>query len=395
MKSCDVIIIGAGPYGLSLAAHLRARNVNFRIFGRPMQTWLEQMPKGMRLKSEGFASSLFDPESTFTLADYCREKALPYADTGLPVALEVFTAYGLEFQKRFVPELKDKLVVALRRTNEGYQVTLEDGEVVAARKVVMAVGLSHYDFIPPVLSGIPKTHVTHSSRHRTLDPFKGREVIIVGAGASAWDMAALLHQTGARVQVVVRETSVRFFDPPSPHPSTLVGRLRNPVSGLGRGWKLYMCANAPVVFRLMPEQFRLEKVRRVLGPAPSWFIKPEIVGKVPYHLGLSIKDAQVQNGSVQLKLTDASGADRTLEAGHVIAATGYQVDLRRLNFLEAGDLARIKCVEHSPILSANFESTLPGMYFIGTSAANTFGPLLRFAVGARFTARRLSRHLAG
>ena len=124
-----------------------------------------------------------------------------------------------------------------------------------------------------------------------LDHFKGREIAVLGAGSSALDLAALLHQAGARVQVVARRPVIRFFDPPPPPPSTFIGRLRDPVSGLGRGWKLYLCANAPLLFRRMPEQFRLDKVRRVLGPAPCWFIKQEVVGKVPLHLGLSITGA--------------------------------------------------------------------------------------------------------
>ena len=393
MKVCDVVIIGAGPYGLSVAAHLRARGVEFRIFGKPMHTWQEHMPKGMRLKSEGFASSLYEPDSKFTLEAYCKERGLPYADTALPVPLETFTAYGLEFQKRYVPELENKLVVSLKRTAKGYEVGLEDGEVTIARKVVVAVGLTHYEYVPPVLASLPQTHASHSSRHRTVDRFKDREVLVVGAGSSAFDLAALLHQAGARVGVVTRRTQVRFFDPPPPIPTSFFGRLRNPVCGLGRGWKLYLCANAPLVFRRMPEQFRLDKVRRVLGPSPSWFIKPEVVGKVALHLGLSIKGANVQNGTVRLQLADATGSEKTLEAEHVIAATGYQVDLRRLPFLDSEDLARVHSIEHTPVLSSNFESSLPGLYFVGTSAANTFGPLLRFALGAGFTARRLAKHL--
>lgn len=394
MKTCDVAIIGAGPYGLSIAAHLRARKVDFRIFGRPMHTWRAHMPKGMRLKSEGFASSLYDPGAAFTLAAYCQEQGLPYADTALPIPLETFIAYGLEFQKRFVPDLVDKLVVSLRRTGGSYQVVLEDGEVVAARKVIVAAGLNYYDYVPPILSALPNTHVSHSSRHNTLDHFKGREMVVLGAGSSALDLAALLHQAGARVQVVARRPVVRFFDPPPPPPSTFIERMREPVSGLGRGWKLYLCAHAPLLFRRMSEQFRLDKVRRVLGPAPCWFIKQDIVGKVPIHVGLSLTDATVQNGGIRLQLADSAGAIQTIEAEHVIAATGYRVDLRRLPFLEARDLAQIRSVEHTPVLSSNFESSLPGLYFVGTSAANTFGPLLRFALGAKFTARRLAKHLA-
>jgi hypothetical protein len=193
--------------------------------------------------------------------------------------------------------------------------------------------------------------------------------------------------------MVARTTAIRFFDPPPPHPTSFIGRLRNPVSGLGRGWKLFLCANAPLVFRHMPEQFRLDRVRRLLGPAPAWFIKPEVVDKVPLHLGLSITDAKAYNGTVRLQLTDAAGTRRTIETEHVIAATGYQVDLRRLTFLNSGDLAQIRSLRNTPVLSSNFESSLPGLYFVGTTAANTFGPLLRFALGAGFTARRLAKHL--
>jgi len=394
MEMCDVAIIGAGPYGLSIAAHLKARTVNFRIFGKPMQTWREHMPKGMRLKSEGFASFLYDPDSTFTLAHYCRQEGIPYADIGLPVPLETFAAYGLAFQKRFVPELENQMVVKLDRSSDGFQITLEDGKVVGARWVVMAVGLTHYEYVPPVLAVLPEEFASHSARHNTLDQFKGREVVVVGAGASALDVAALLHQAGAFVQVVARKPAIRFHDPPEKKTPTFIERLRTPTTGIGPGWKLYWCTNAPLVFRKMPEQFRLDAVRRILGPAPGWFIKEQVVGKVPFNLGVTITQADVENGRVSLQLTDGAGRQQTLVADHVIAATGYRVDLRRLTFVSPDVMAGVRSVDETPVLSSNFESSVRGLYFVGTSAANTFGPLLRFAFGARFTAERLSRHLA-
>ena len=161
----DVAIIGAGPYGLSIAAHLRQLGVNYRIFGSPMSTWLTQMPRGMHLKSEGFASSLSDPNSTFPLSAFCKDAGLPYADLGLPVPLETFTAYGLEFQKRFVPNLENKQVVSVRRSPHGFEVRLEQDELLDARRVIMAVGISHFGYIPSVLAALPEEFVTHSSRH--------------------------------------------------------------------------------------------------------------------------------------------------------------------------------------------------------------------------------------
>jgi thioredoxin reductase len=390
----DVVIIGAGPYGLSIAAHLKALRVEFRIFGSPMRTWLTSMPKGMCLKSEGFASSLYDPGSTFTLGRYCRERGVPYADKGLPIPVETFSSYGVEFQRRFVPELEEKQVMKVSLSSVGFQIHLEGGELVEARKVIVAAGLSYFDYIPPVLSELSEDFVTHSSRHRNPERLKGCEVAVVGAGASAVDLAALLHQAGACAHLVARKSVVKFHDPPDSKPLSLSTRVRSPMTGIGSGWKLVFCASAPWAFHRLPERTRLNAVGRILGPAPGWFIKDQVVGKVPFHLGVTIEQASIQNGRVNLRLTDSSGEQQTLVTDHVIAATGYRVDLRRLIFLNSDVLAGIRSVEQTPMLSSNFESSVRGLYFVGTSAANAFGPLLRFAFGARFTAQRISRHLA-
>lgn len=393
MKKHDVAIIGAGPYGLSIAAHLRARGVDFRIFGSPMRTWLREMPKGMRLKSEGFASSLYDPQSEFTLDRFCKQSGIPYADQGLPVPLDTFSSYGLEFQRRYVPHLEDKEVFSLQPSSTGFELRLAGGEVVTAGRVVLAVGLSHFGYVPPMLAALPPEVVTHSSRHRNLDRFKGREVAVIGAGASALDLAALLHQVGASVQLIARRPSIRFHDR-APVPRPLRDRLRAPTTGLGSGWNLLFCANAPLAFHKLPEQFRLDAVRQILGPAPGWFIKDEVVGKVPFNLGVEITHAKLQNAQVALELTDSADNRRTMVVDHVIAATGYQVDLEKLAFLNASTRAAIRTVQKAPVLSSNFESSVWGLYFVGTAAANSFGPLMRFAFGARFTSQRLSKHLA-
>jgi Pyridine nucleotide-disulphide oxidoreductase len=393
MDNCEVVVIGAGPYGLSVAAHLRSMGVEFRIFGSPMEFWLKHMPKGMHLKSEGFASSLFDANGDFALRAYCKENNLPYADTGLPVPLGTFSSYGLEFQKRYVPELEQRKVTSVQRSTDGFKVTLDSSEIVLTRRVVVAVGLTYYEYVPPILASLPKEAMTHSSKHNALDRFAGREVTIVGAGASALDLAALLHEMGATVQVISRGSRIRFHDPPPKTKPSLLARFQNPATGIGLGWKIWMCANLPLVFRQMPEEFRIEKVKRILGPAPCWFTKEKVVGKVGLNVGVTIRSSEVRNGRARLELQESTGLVRTLESDHIIAATGYQYDVRRLTFLAQEIISDIKRVGDSPSLSANFESSVPNLYFVGVTAANTFGPLLRFAFGAGFAAPRLSRHL--
>ena len=258
----------------------------------------------------------------------------------------------------------------------------------------MAIGLAHFEYVPPMLAALPEEFVTHSSTHHDLEQFRGREVAVLGAGASALDLAALLHQAGAQVEVIARKPVIRFHDPPEKTEPSFFDRLRTPITGIGPGWKLFLCANAPLIFRQMPQEFRLDKVRRILGPAPCWFIKEQVVGQVGLNVGSTVTEAKVHNGRVSLQLTDRAGTRRTLVTDHVIAATGYKVDLRRLALIDPDLQAGIQSVEHTPMLSSNFESTVPRLYFVGITAANTFGPLLRFAFGAGFAAPRISRHLA-
>lgn len=388
----DVAIIGAGPFGLSLAAHFRAQGIEFRIFGSPMHTWLNHMPQGMKLKSEGFASSLFDPDSELPLAKYCADHGLPYADIGLPVPLETFAAYGLAFQNRFVPNLEKTQVTALRPAPGGFELELEDGEKVCARKVIVAVGISHYAHLPEEFAGVPKEFLTHSFAHSRLEALQGREVAVIGAGASALDLAALLHRAGASVQLISRAPAIRFHDPPTARP--LLQRLRYPMTGIGPGWKMVLYAHAPALFHSFPEELRLRIVRRTLGPAPGWFVRDQVEGKVPFHLGVAVRQVRVENDRVRLQFQHENGDQQQLLVDHVIAATGYRVDLEKLKFLDAALLSQIRSVERTPVLSLNFESSVPGLYFVGASSANSHGPLVRFAVGAGYTAARLSAHLS-
>src|SRR6202046_806909 len=144
----DTVIIGAGPYGLSIAAHLSKSSLAFRIFGTPMQSWRSHMPKGMLLKSEGFATSLYDPDSSFTLRHYCEEMNIPHYDLGNPVPLEVFSAYGLAFHKRLVPTLEQTDITSVSRTSEGFELETADGHTVHARAVIVATGITHFSYLP-------------------------------------------------------------------------------------------------------------------------------------------------------------------------------------------------------------------------------------------------------
>jgi thioredoxin reductase len=386
----EIAIVGAGPYGLSVAAHFRRSGIPFRIFGRPMDSWLAHMPKGMLLKSDGFASNIYDPDGEFTLKHFCAERGIEYADAGLPVRLETFSAYGLAFRERMLPELEDKLVVGLDRLPDGFLLQLDGGEMVKARRVVLAIGITHFEHVPSTLAHLPPEFLSHSFRHPDPEVFRGRSVAVIGGGASAIDLAALLHEADADVQLVARQSSLKFHSMPTGEPRSWWQQIRRPQSGLGPGLRSRFFADAPMWFHYLPERLRLEAVGRSLGPSAGWFVKEKVVGRVPLLLGYTPEGAEVRDGRVHLHLRGVDGREREVLAEHVIAATGYKVDVERLRFLNPEIRSKLKVVKGTPVLSSSFESSVPGIYFVGVAAANSFGPVMRFAFGAGFAARRLT-----
>lgn len=386
----ETAIIGAGPYGLSIAAHFRRDGIPFRIFGRPMDSWASHMPKGMMLKSDGFASNIYDPQSEFTLKDFCAERDIEYSDAGIPVRLETFAAYGLAFKNRFVPELEDRLVAGFDGVPGGFLLRLDDGETIMARRVVLAVGITHFEYLPAELAVLPPEFVSHSFHHRDLTSFKGRNVTVIGGGSSAIDLAGLLHESGAAVQLVARRKALTFHTKSMGKPRSWWQQVRHPKSGLGPGLRSRFYADAPWAFHYLSERSRLQIVRTHLGPSAGWFAKEKVVGHVPMMLGYTPERADIRDGRVSLRLRAADGGEREIVTEHLIAATGYKVQFERLAFLSKDIRSKIKAADDMPVLSSTFESSMPRLYFVGIAAANSFGPVMRFAFGAGFAARRLT-----
>ena len=389
----DVAVVGAGPYGLSVASHLLGAGIQVRCFGRPMQTWQTQMPHGMFLKSEGFASTLFAPRDRYTLERYCSENEIAYASVGRPVSLQLFSRYGVAFQRKLVPDLEPVDVIRIGRSAGNFELELEDGKICVARRVVMAVGIRSFGYLPPELRGHSAEAVAHSSAYGSLDGFAGRKVAVVGAGASAIDCAAILCDKGADVHIIARDEEIRFHAPPGDVQRSLLERLRQPQSGLGPGWRSRACTDGPIVFHFMPASFRHLVVRRHLGASAGWWTKDVVTSHATMHLGQSVQHADSSGGRVRLDMTTNQGERRSLVVDHVIAATGYRPDVERLDYMAPALRQSIRTTAGSPHLSMNFQSSVPGLYFTGLAAATSFGPVCRFAFGAGFTSRRLSRHL--
>jgi thioredoxin reductase len=391
--SCDVAIIGAGPYGLSLAAHLNARGIQCRIFGKPLSTWSEHMPKDMFLKSDGFASNLSAPSPDSTLKAYCAARNIPYAAQGLPIALDTFLGYANWFRKRHAHQLEELDVVELKQGMEGFDIILEDGRALSAKNVVLAVGISWFKNVPEALALLPKKQVSHAFDHRDGDKFKGHDVIVLGAGSSATDTAVMLHEAGVNVSIVARANAIEYNSIPDPDAETLLYRIQRPASGIGRGWSSYFCATAPVLFHKLPDTLRKRAVQSHMHPAAGWFMREKIEGKIPTVMGREIVSARPRNGQIELELKDRTNQTEIVICDHVIAATGYKTDMRKLPFLSTDLCNSISEGKAVAPLSEKFETRVPGLFVIGPAAIDSFGPLMRFMYGAEFAAPHVAAFL--
>jgi cation diffusion facilitator CzcD-associated flavoprotein CzcO len=393
VRKSPIAVIGAGPYGLSVAAHLSAQKIEHRIFGRPMQFWsqIARAADERYLKSYCFGTNLSSPRPGFSFADYSRPRGL---ETFEPCAMGQFADYGHWFQENNVPWVEPVDVTNVERKNDGFAITLEDGERLLADQVVVATGLSCFAYAPSVLENLPAGLHTHTSRIDSFQTFKGRRVAVIGAGQSSLEAGALLREAGAESQVLVREDAVLWHHRVSQNRS-LWRRLRSPITGLGTGPKAWVLTHFPGATHYMPDGWRTRFVKNHLPAEGAWWLRERVEDHVPVHCNTAVVGAREEKGRVVLQLRDASnGTERQIEVDHVVSGTGYDINVDRLRFVDAKLRSAIRRVERSARLSASFESSVPGLRFVGPMSAMSFGPLFRFVIGAPYTAQVVAAALA-
>lgn len=388
-SSTDVAIVGAGPYGLSLASHLSHRGVGHRVIGQPMHTWLNMYP-GMGLKSPDFGTNIYTPERGHTFIEWLQARGRPL---GEPIMISWFAEYGKWAQERLVPELEQTLVNKVGLRQHGFEVRLDTGEKILARRVVMATGLTNLKRMPAIFDGMSRDLVTHTSDQNDLSRFRGRDVTVLGAGQSALEAATLLREHGATVRLLVRGSGAWFADPPK-NPRPLRDKLLNPNSVMGPGRKNWWLQHVPFAVHYYPVDRRVALTRSHLGPWGAWWLRERFEGKVPVHVRHEVVSAREMGGRVRLTVRTPEGPNWELDTEHVICGTGYEPDLAKAPALEPSLVALLDRTEKAPRLSRHFESSVTNLYFVGAASQMSFGPLVRFTCGAGYTAPTLARHLA-
>ncbi|MFF9016085.1 FAD-dependent oxidoreductase [Streptomyces sp. NPDC014870] len=387
----DLVIVGAGPYGLSVAAHAAAHGLNCRTFGRPMESW-HAMPSGMFLKSEPWASHLSDPRGAYGLDAYATTRGVR-AEHGVPLPVGFFADYGDWFARQAVPALDERLIASVAPRSAGFEVVAEDGETLRTRTVALAVGVLPFMEIPGPLRGLPRAYVTHSSHHGELDGFAGRDVTVVGAGQAALETAAILTEQGARARILARSDRLHWNTLPPALDRGLWPSLRAPHTGLGCGWHNRLYADTPGLFRRLPAPTRERIFDSALGPAGAWWLRERFAAVTDVRLGTHVVAAEPTGDErLRLEVSGPSGRE-VLTTDHVVAATGFTPSLDRAGVLSPALRGALRTVGAggAPEVGARFESSWPGLFLAGLLTAPSYGPSMRFVFGAGYTAGRLVR----
>jgi cation diffusion facilitator CzcD-associated flavoprotein CzcO len=384
--STDVAVVGAGPYGLAATAFLRHQGTSTHTFGEAMGSWRHQMPRGMILRSKERASSIAHPVPGHTITAWARAHDVALDN---PATLEHFLDYGDWIAERVVPDLDHRRVEQVVREGSGFSVNLDDGDRMHAERVVMAVGLRNMERSVPELEGLGEGAVSHVADHEDLSTFAGKRVLVLGLGQSALENAAILADLGVAVAVTARAKTVRWLGPHRPGTPTFRQKWRVPptdVGGRATGW----IAAAPETYRRLPERLQLEVRRRCLFPAGSHNLRARLE-HVPFHLGRGILSAESTGGEIVVTLQDGS----TLRVDHVMAGSGYDIDVARYDLLDKELLGELTLLDGFPQLGKGFESSVPGLHFVGAPAVRSFGPVNRFVTGTWYAGPELARRVAG
>ena len=368
IEQVAVAVIGAGPYGLAIAAHLKGLGVPLALFGAPLARWAAQLPPGFMLRSPAEASSIAGPRGgpACSVADF--RSSLGSRDLVAPLSGEEFLRYGAWYVARHA--LSGHGPVAQVEPGTRFKVRTVRGEVVDAKAVIVATGLTHAAWLPECAGALPPAVSRHSSDMEEPARFTGARVAVVGAGQSGAEAVVALERAGAHVIWVSRRPP-RFCNLP-------LQERRVAVAAYARSSAL-LSAMPPLLRRPL---LRLTDTATV---AREW--RGRLDGALARAQWRAVTGAAVDGVAVRLVLADGT----SVTADRVVWATGYRPSVARDPVARALLGASIPGI---PWLDRTGATRRPGVFFSGAWTATRFGPSVRFLAGTWWQAAIVARAAA-
>jgi thioredoxin reductase len=368
MADTELLVIGAGPYAYSAAAHAQARGIGTRIVGRPMSFWRDQMPAEMYLRSG--RDWMLDADRVHSFEAYFEDRGYA-ADEHDPIPISVFLDHTDWFREQKKLEVEDVQIESLTKPDGDFVARLVGGDTISAEKVLAAPGVAHFAQLPDWYADLPPDRRTHTSERVTFDDLSGARVAIIGGRQSAYEWAALLCDHGAaRVDVVHRHETPAFEKVSWAFVNAYVDQTESE-----RGWWRHLPAAKQR--EIASEFWRVGRL--TLEPWVKPRLDPDVVTSRPRTAVVAVSATP---DDVHLTLSDGA----VIAVDHVIAASGYRANLAAVPYL-AGVLGRVDVTDGFPDLSPGFETSLPGLFLTGFSATRDFGPFYGFTKGCPSAAR--------
>jgi FAD-dependent urate hydroxylase len=374
----DLLIIGAGPFGLALSALATRLGMEHTAVGRPMEFWRSHMPTGMLLRSD--STWHLDAAGEFTIERFLTKQGLT-REGAEPLSLERYLAYCEWFRSGAGVRSMDATVASLTRAGDGdgFRVRFEDGATLGARSVVLALGMGYFSHVPPEFARMfPELRTSHTRDFVDCERLAGKRVLIVGGRQGSFEWAALLREAGAReIHLSYRHDTPSFI----PSDWTWVEPMVQHIAA-DPGWYR---RQTPLEREALTKRLWAEG-RLKLEP---WLAQRVRRDGIHLHEHTTPVRAHDMGDALQVELSDGT----TLRVDHVILATGYKADVARIPFLTDGLAEEIEVHDGFPVLSEEMESSVPGLYFTSACAVQDFGPFFGFTVACRTSARILTRSL--
>jgi len=396
VQTKEIVVIGAGPYGLSSAAYLQDAGVEPYVIGQAMTFWKNNMPGGMLLRSKSEASNIAAPQKHLSIAAYEKTIRRRIAD---PLPIEDFIAYGEWFQKQVAPQLDTRHVQNVSHDGIAFQLTLDDGEKVQAKSVVLALGIGLFFHRPEEFADIPRELAPHSSDISDFSQFRGRRVAVIGKGQSALEYAALLHENHVEVEILTRAPALTFrpfawrkhlFRKLTQGPLKGLSYRVLPPTDLGDIRTARKMAN-PDLFRRQSPEVQEKLLKDCAKPVGAYWLSPRLDG-IRVRTGVSVAGAARAGSGMKLALSDGT----TDQVDFAVLATGYRIDISKYHILDGPLKQQIqKTPDGYPVLDTGLQTSVDGLYMAGVIAEKTLGPTLRFVTGTSNAGPRLAAAVTG
>lgn len=367
-----IMIIGAGPYGISLAYELWERNIPFVIVGKPFDLWFNHTLDTMSIRSDRHTSEIYTRKNVFNLTSFIKrydpKKAGSIIRKRLPCQL--FRAYLKEVLDKLPFDILEHKVNYVSKEGGLFTSELDNGQVISSESVVIATGITHHKIMPKPLAALEHSHVLHSWDVQEYDQWTNKKILVIGGGQSGAECVQHLADNN-QIFWVMRRSPI-FYSEPINLPKPIFKAV------------LYLSPYFYYLPASLKSKWGHKFVETTITPDMKEVMDHPNV-QTMYH------DAEQLGIEALGKKVYVNKLEQTFDG--VVAATGYRYDVKYLLFLGEDLQQSIAAEDGVPLINFNFETSVKDLYMVGGMAEPAYGPAQRFMMGSRHVTLRLGKVL--